>query len=261
MGVLIFMMEKRGVMKKNYKLITSIIMLTAFIMVADIKAVPASANYTANINISTNLGIDKFIQPELQNYKLITSLPAKGIFVYGKKVGDRPYFDQVLVKTPSSQKEYNWKATMKNPRVFTADITGSGRENIVVEFVTAYGTGFIESKVHVVDMALSREIPVEDPVEALQRSVRSSVQGQEIVFSAGGREYRVRPKAGAGGIQREYNNLNYGSIVSYVVEGNQLKATVTAGTPYNPFLGEFTLVYAYRDGKLVPQVANFISLA
>lgn len=253
------MLEKRVVMKKIYKQ-TASIMLMVLIAAAFIKPATRAANYTGNVNINTNLGIDQFIQPEMQNYKLIASIPEKGVFVYGKKIDEKPYFEKVLVKTPVSQREFNWKATTKNPRLIIADITGSGQENIVVVFITAYGTGLIESQVHITDMGLTRDIPVEDPVEASQRLIKSSIQGQEIVFSAGGREYRVRPKTGAGGIQREYSNLYYGSVVSYVVENNRLKSTVTVGTPYNPFLGEFTLEYIYRDGKLVPQVVNFISL-
>lgn len=253
------MPEKRVVMKKICKLIASIMLM---VLIAGADAMPAlsAANYMGKATINTNLGIDKFIQPEMQGYKLIVSAPEKGVFVYGKKIDDKPYFEKVLVKTPVSQREFNWKATTKNPRLTIADVTGSGQENIVVVFITAYGTGLIESQVHVTDMALMREIPVEDAVEASQRLIKSSVQGQDIVFNAGGREYRVRPRTGAGGVQREYSNLSYGSIVSYVVENNRLKSTVTVGTPYNPFLGEFTLVYTYRDGRLVPQVVNFISL-
>lgn len=246
-------------MKPIYKSIMSIT-LVALIVFIGIKTVPEALNYRDKAEVTTDFKVNEPVQPDLQNYQLIMSMPAKGVFVYGKKLDSKPYFQQILVKTPTAQKEFNWKGTTKNPRLILADITGSGKENIIIVFVTAYGTGFSESQIHILDMNLTKEIPVEDPVSAAQRLITSSVQGQELVFKAGGKEYRVRPKVGAGGIQRQYSNLQYGSIVSYAVENNKLMATVTVETPYNIFLGEFTLVYTYRDGKLVPQVVNFISL-
>lgn len=246
-------------MKTFNKLIVSII-FTALILFMGIKFPAEAKEYSCNLKVIFRFKANELVQPELQNYKLIASVPAKGVFVYGKKLDDRPYFEQVLVKTPTAQREFNWKVTTRDLRLVLSDITGDGQEELVLISVTAYGTGFIETKTHVTDMSLKREIPVEDPVEASQRLIKPSIQGQEIVFSADGKEYRVKPKTGAGGIQREFSNLSYGSIVSFAVENNRLKATVTVGTPYNPVLGEFALVYSYSGGKLVPNVVNFISL-
>lgn len=246
-------------MKIIYKLIGSIILII-FIIFIGLKTFPEAASHRGEVKTTIEYRLDLSVQPELQNYQLIVSNPTRGVFVYGKKLDGKQYFNQILVVTPVSQKEFNWKGSTKNPRLILSDVTGSGQENIVIIFVTAYGTGFTESQVHILDMALTKEIPVENPVSAAQRLITPSVQGQKIVFSAGGKEYRVKPKVGAGGIQRQYSNLQYGSIVSYAVENNKLMATVTVETPYNIFLGEFTIVYTYRDGKLVPQVMNFISL-
>lgn len=246
-------------MKKIYKILGSIILIALFVF-AGIKAPSRGRDDKGNLEVSTNLGIEELAQPDMQNYQLITSMPGKGVYVYGKKLQGKPYFDEVLIKTPRAQREFNWKATLKDPRLFIGDITGSGQDSIVLIFITAYGTGFIDSKVHVVDMPLTKEIPVEDPSLAARRLITANVVGQEIVFKTGGREYRVKPKVGAAGIQRELANLYYGSIVNYGVENNKLRSTVTVETPYNIFLGEFTLEYNYKDGKLVPEVVNFISL-
>lgn len=211
-------------------------------------------------NVGAKAGDFDYTQPEMQNYQLITSIPVKGVFVYGKKLDGEQYFNQVLIKTPAAQREFNWKATMRNPRLNLADITGSGQESIIIVFVTGVGTGFLRSEAHVVDMALTKEIPVEDARAAAGRLITSNIQGQEIVFTAGGKEYRVKPKVGAAGIEREFGNLYYGSIVNYEIVNNKLRSTVTVETPYNRFLGEFTLEYTYKNGRLVPQVVNFISL-
>lgn len=246
-------------MKTIYKTIGSVILIVLFVF-AGIKISPEVLKNKGKVKVSAGSAVNGIMQPDIQNYQLIVSVPAKGVFVYGKKLDGRPYFNQVLVKTPETQKEYNWKATTKNPRLVLADITGSGKENIIIIFITAYGTGFTESHAHILDMSLTKEIPFEDPSAAAQRLVGTSIEGQEIVFRAGGKEYRVRPRVGAGGIQKEYSNLQYGSIVNYTVENNRLKATVTVETPYNTFLGEFALEYTFKNGKLTPEVVNFISL-
>lgn len=199
-------------------------------------------------------------QPEIPGYQLLASNAARGVYVYGKKLDSAQYFNQVLVKTKTAQKQYNWTATTRNPVLVFADLTGNGQGEIVTIFVTAFGTGLLKSDVHVVNMGLTKEIPVEKAGAAAQRLITSRVEGQQIVFAAGGREYRVRPRIGAGGIQAEYKNLEYGNVVTYRVEGSRLIAAV--GVQTNPFayLGEFTLVYTYRGGRLVPQVTSFRQL-
>lgn len=208
-----------------------------------------------NFNVQSNL-----FQPELPGYQLIISNPVKGVYVYGKKLDSQPYFEQVLVKTKTAQRLFNWKASTKNPRLMFANITGGGAEYEVIIFVTGYGTGILESEIHVLDRTLTKEIPVEKPETAAQRLIKSRIEGQEIVFNAGGKDYRVSPRIGAGGISQQLKNLQYGSVVNYNVVNNRIYATVSVQTSPSYVLGEFTLMYSYSGGKLVPQVVNFRKL-
>lgn len=200
------------------------------------------------------------IQPEIPGYHLLAGNTARGVYAYGKKLDSAQYFNQVLIKTKTGEKQFNWVATTRNPVLTFADITGSGEEDIVTIFITAFGTGLLKSEVHIVNMGLTKEIQVEKAESAAQRLITSRVEGQEIIFKAGGKEYRVRPEVGAGGIQGEYKNLEYGNVVIYRIEGNRLIATVGVQTNPVAFLGEFTLVYTYRGGRLVPQVTGFKKL-
>lgn len=195
--------------------------------------------------------------PQIPGYDLIVSNPAKGVYVYGKKQPGKPYFERVLIKTKLAQREFNWKATTKNPGLILADLTGTGQESVDIIFVTAYGTGLYESQIHILSMDLKREIPVENPAVAAKRLIRPSIQGKDIVLRAGNKEYRVRPSVGPGGLARELQNLQYGAVVAYKVENNKLKATVTVQTNPSTFLGEFTLVYNYKGGRFVPEVESF----
>lgn len=246
-------------MKKTWRVVTSVILI-AFAIIGFGKFTGEEIRYRVKSYLKTNKDYKEqrvMNQPEVPGYQLLASNTARGVYVYGKKLDSAQYFNQILVKTKTSQKQFNWTATARSPVLTFADVTGSGEENIVIIFITAYGTGLLKSDVHIVNMSLTREIPVDDPVTAAQRLITSRIEGQEIVFRAGGKEYRVRPIVGAGGIQGEYKNLEYGNVVTYRVEGNRLIATVGVQTNPFAFLGEFTLVYSYRGGRLVPQVMNF----
>jgi hypothetical protein len=219
---------------------------------------PEIIKYRGKIEVNKEYESEKVIQPEQEGYVLITSRPGDGVFVYGKKQDGLSYFQQVLIKTRTAQKVFNWKATKKNPVLMLADVTGSGKNDIVLIFTTAFGTGFYESQIHVVDMGLTGEIPVENPIVSAQRLIKASVQGEEIVFNAGGRTYRVKPSVGSEGIQAEYSGLQYGNIVNYSIENSRLRAAVMVSTLSNSYLGEFILVYSYEEGRLVPRVTSFI---
>lgn len=192
--------------------------------------------------------------PEIPGYELITSKPNKGLYVYGKLGQSKSYFNEVLVKTPRGQKTFKWKASTKNPGLFSADIEGKGEDDVVLVFVTAYGTGIYESDIHVLDMGLLKEIPVENPKTAAKKLITSRVQGQEVIFTSGGREYRAKLSGSPGA---DYKNLLYGGVVIYNVENNKIIATVTVQDNALSFIGEFTLTYSYINGKLVPQVTGF----
>jgi hypothetical protein len=246
-------------MKRNLGII-GILIFSIFLFSGSAQTALSNAEFgeAAAINmIGSNLNesILNNIQPP--GYQLIVADSGKGVSVYGKKISSLPYYERVLIKTGSAQREFGWKATRRNPRLIISDVTGSGEESIVLVFVTALGTGFLQSDVHVVNMSLTREIPVMDPVLSAKRLINSSVQGKELVFKSGGVEYRVRPGGELGG---EYSNLLYGSIVSYSVDNNRLMANITVQTALGKFLGSFTLTYSYTGGRLVPRVTGFKSV-
>lgn len=248
-------------MKNIFRFIGTVLLIGLLIVLfSEVNIDDKKTKENSVLNVSKIYNKESSIkQPDLQGYQLIISNPAKDVFVYGKKIDSQPYFNKVLVKTSTTQREFNWKATTKNPQLMFADLTGGGKENIAIVFVTAYGTGVYESQIHVLNQSLTNEFPVQDPVLSVKRLVTSKIQGDEIVFAAGGKEYRVKPQVGSGGISSFYRNLQYGSVVTYNVENNGLRATVSVQGNSNIF-GDFILDYSYEGGKLTPRVTDFKKL-
>jgi hypothetical protein len=126
-------------MRRYWKLMVYII-LVVFLISGCTNINPKDRKYnrenTMEVDRSSN-DAKAAIQPELQGYQLIASNSAKGIYIYGKKIDSKPYFNKVLVKTRTAQREFDWKATTKNPLFYLSDITGSGEDSIVVIFVTS----------------------------------------------------------------------------------------------------------------------------
>jgi hypothetical protein len=99
-------------MKPIYKSIMSIT-LVALIVFLGIKTVPEALNYRDKAEVITEFMVNEPVQPDLQSYQLIMSVPAKGVLVYGKRLDSKPYFQQILVKTPTAQRELIGKALRK----------------------------------------------------------------------------------------------------------------------------------------------------
>ena len=203
------------------------------------------------------LPFGKYNKPQTpEGYKLIVGNEAKRVYVYGKIVDNQPYYNQVLVKTPNGEKVFNWKASERNPILIVEDISESGKEQVIIAFVTAFGTGAYESQVHVLDKSLN-EIPVDNPVDVVENNVKASIIGQEVVFKVGDKEYRVRPATGIPSPEEALRNLQYGSQVTFSVMNNKLVSGVSAQISPNSILGQFLLEYSYENNRFIPRIIDF----
>lgn len=191
-----------------------------------------------------------------QGYKLIESNPEKKVYVYGKVIDNLPYYNEVLVKTPEGEKTFNWKASDRNPILIVDDISHSGKEQVIIVFVTAYGTGAYESQIHVLDQSL-KEITVVNPVEAVKANVKTSIIGEEVVFRTKDKEFRAKPAGGIKSPEEALKNLEFGNEVTFDVKDNKLAAGVSAQVSPGSILGQFVLVYDYANGKFVPKIVDF----
>lgn len=210
-----------------------------------------------SILLSFTLPFQKDIKPAApEGYKLIVSKPEKNVYVYGKVVDNLPYYSEVLVKTPEGEKAFNWKASDKNPILIVDNITETDKEQVIIVFVTAYGTGAYESQIHVLDKSLN-EIPVENPVGVVKSNVKTSIIGQEVVFRTKDKEFRAKPAGGITSPEEALKNLEFGNEVTFDVKDNKLAAGVSAQVSPNSILGQFVLVYSYANNKFVPQIVDF----
>lgn len=191
-----------------------------------------------------------------QGYKLIESNQEKKIYVYGKVVDNLPYYNEVLVKTPEGEKTFNWKASDRNPILIVNDISHSGKEQVIIVFVTAFGTGAYESQIHVLDNSLN-EITVVNPVEAVKANVKTSIIGDEVVFRTKDKEFRAKPAGGILSPEEALKNLEFGNEVTYTVKDNKLASGVSAQVSPNTILGQFVLVYSFANNRFVPQIVDF----
>ncbi len=199
----------------------------------------------------------KNVPPQVPaGYKLIVGSEGKGVYVYGKVIDNLPYYNQVLVKTPNGEKTFNWKASERDPILIVQDISESGKDQVIMVFVTAFGTGAYESQVHVIDKALN-EIQVDNPVEVVRANVKTSIVDQDVIFRTGDKEFRVKPAAGILSPEEALRNLQYGSQVTFSVKNNKLASGVSAQISPNSILGQFVLEYSYENGRFVPKIVDF----
>lgn len=212
---------------------------------------------TGLIFIASNKAYSKLDEPDPKEYKLIISDKAKDVYIYGKKIDSQPYYNQVLVKTKEAQKLFDWKATDKNPSLIVKDITGSGKDNVAIIFITSYGTGAYKSSIHIVGYDLKEDIKVADPAAYVKDNIKTEIEGQNVIFSHGDKKYTVTSKAMLKSPEDAMKNLQFGSVITYSILNEKLYASVSAQVSPYSMLGAFILEYDYKDGEFVPQIKNF----
>lgn len=117
-----------------------------------------------------------------------------------------------------------------------ADINGDGVKEIVIDVPIGSGTGVAYHEVHVLSRLTLSELPVEDPVKALNERLRST-----IVHRAG-RTY-IDAELDGKHVSRVYDytegawgsRVGFGSIVYYQVAGDHLRATLAGQASMSEF--------------------------
>jgi hypothetical protein len=132
----------------------------------------------------------------------------------------------------------------------------AGMAQVIIIFVTAFGTGAYESQVHVLDKSFG-EIPVENPVDVVMANVKTSIVGENVVFRIGDREFVVKPVGGILSPEEALKNLQFGSQVTFTVKDNKLASGVSAQISPNSILGQFVLEYNYVNNRFVPKIVDF----
>ena len=183
--------------------------------------------------IPTNEKTASFDQNQIQLAKV------DGIQIYADKEAKDGLFTEMTIKTARKEKKFPWTNVNNEsfyPTMTMSDVNNDSINEIVVLLTKDHGSGIHIEEAHVLTKDL-KELPIEDPLQAVQSRVKS-----EIIKSGG--KVTVRAEVDHERIEKVYNKtdagdwneeVGYGSIVEYSVANNTLSAEIAGGVSQAEF--------------------------
>jgi len=101
------------------------------------------------------------------------------VSIYLNKMNnDGGMYDEIIVETRDNKKTFSWK-NVANPTYvpikYIADVDNDNKDEIIILLTTGYGTGIYVQDLHILNLEDLTEIDFEDPIEAINNSVYSSI--------------------------------------------------------------------------------------
>lgn len=171
-----------------------------------------------------------------------------GITVTAKPTAEHALLHEVTIDVRGEvSRTFLWDAAedeTRPPSIEEADLNGDGTKEIFIRITTGTGTGLSMSEIHVLKPVTLEELVVEDPVEALNRRLKSSIthRNNHTYVSAeldGKHLTKVYDYTeGAWG-----EKIGFGAVVSYELVGDRIVARLAGAASISEFPLEVIVVY------------------
>lgn len=170
-----------------------------------------------------------------------------GVALYGTRTqGDM--IEDITVRTSTGSKTFAWKhgteftASNDHPYVNVGDVDADGRDEIVIFLVASDADYIFKQEIHVLNMEDLSELPVEDPMKAIQERVTSSITDNgdtvNIVVDTG---YERKEENYAKFLFNDWaNELDFQKSFYYLFAEDGIKTVVSSSPIHQPEHGLVT---------------------
>ncbi|WP_291570966.1 hypothetical protein [Clostridium sp. UBA4548] len=212
-----------------------------------------SKNEDSGSSMPVNNSISSAAANVPEGYKAIGEIREKNIYLFGKE-GEKAGYEKIIVQGNGSKKEFDWKSVRNTPTIALCDLNNDGKEELIIILTTGYGTGFLEQKIHVVNLENMSEYEVKSPVDIARSNIKVSLCSEKVIFSLNEKEvsYSIKDKIKTTA-EEEFKNLTYGTFIMYYLEDNKIKAKIDAAISPNFSLAEFEITYKYSEEGFIPE--------
>lgn len=176
----------------------------------------------------------------------IASNPQNKVFLYPFERSKSNYKGFVL-ESNGQRKYFDWTAQASGEiQLAGLDINNDDRDEIVVILYQGGGTDVAQYEIHILDMETFAEIPVENPLDYIDREVRTSITTTptELVIDIkiGDKEYLCkRDLPGFCAI----DNIVFGNIIRFELENQSICCSVPGMYCIPGYVGDFRVYYEY----------------
>lgn len=171
-----------------------------------------------------------------------------GITLTAKPTAENGLLHEVTVDVRGSvSRTFLWNAITdesRSPIIDEADVNGDGVKEIFIRITTGTGTELYMNDIHVLQPDTLEELEVEDPIEALNQRLKSSItqQNNHTYISAeldGKHLSRVYDYTEGAW----WDKIGFGAIISYELKGDQIVARLAGSASMTEFPIEVIVMY------------------
>lgn len=165
----------------------------------------------------------------------------------------REYRDFKL-KIGQSEKNFNWRSIGNisfAPSMRPIDLGTDKSSGVAVFLVASQGTGVFLQHAHVIRIKDFKEIPIENPVDIIQKHVKTQSSDGGIIFDIDGTKTVLdKNYLNRFGIINPNEKLYYEYRIIYGTRNNTLSADVGVSNGSLTYMGDIHIDYAYKDDAL-----------
>jgi hypothetical protein len=178
-------------------------------------------------------------------------------------------FHQAVLQADGRFAAYNWTGSAADAspsQLYVQDVNQDGVKEAVVILTIISGTGTEVQNIHVVNLETLAEVPVEDAGHFVQSQASSKVDARdgqhpvkiEVTFRGQRTLLDLKPSDFYDDPSNFYSALDFTSYVVYDTSLNELHATVSGSVSPSEFVGDFELVYRFKEGRFLIDQATFV---
>ncbi len=187
---------------------------------------------------------DKTVDIEIPH--AIASNTQQKLYLYPFECSKSTYQGFIL-ESNGQRKYFDWTAqASREIQLACLDINNDDRDEIVVILYQGGGTDVAQYEIHILDMETFEEIPVENPLDYINREVRTSITQTStdllIDIKIGDQEYLCkRDLPGFSAI----DNIVFGNIIRFELENQRICCSVPGMYCIPGYVGDFRVYYKY----------------
>lgn len=191
----------------------------------------------------------------------IASNPQKKVYLYPFECS-KALIKGFILESNGQRKFFDWINTDNPsfvPQLECLDINNDQKDEIVAILTEGEGTGYVQTKIHVLNMDTLQEMEVENPLNYINKQVHTSItkilNELEISVKIGEKESYLCKRELPGSANE---NIYFGSIIKFELEDQNLCCSVPGAYSPAGFVGDFRIYYVYDSVTKSMKAFNII---
>lgn len=153
------------------------------------------------------------------------------VTLYANEATEDGIYKGITLQTKENVHSFSW-VNVTNPTyaptIHIVDADADGKNEVIIILTTGYGTNVLQQEIHVLNMEDLSEINIQDPIEAINKKVTSTINEKDgkvnVAIKWDGKVIEKSYNESDAGIW--FDEVTFGSIIMYEIIDNKITASI-----------------------------------